>query len=365
MDRASLAGMEITEGALTITGLDTERPRMVISFVASGSAREAVAILDREPLEFARALRIQPKEMGGLVAIRARFDLDLKRSLSPQDVDFAAAANLVNAEIPSAFQGAGLRDGEIKLRLDRNGLEADGNVVVKGVPLVLSWREDFRPAAKFATYYALSGRLDAEARERFSVAADRYLRGPVNVQLQVMGSRDRIEQSVLAVDLVDTTVTIPEFKWSKAAGTAGSIRASMTHGRDGSLVIDAFQIETADLRASGEAELDAEQRLRRLDFAELSFGRTNLSAAIRPQAPRGYIVALNGASLDFEPYLRGFLRARHRRTIAAASRVPSAWTRCCSAQANGWAMWWAKPSMTVKVGARSPRQARSRPPTRR
>ena len=309
VDRGSLAGLAITEGALVVSGLDTTRQRMAISFVASGTAREAMTILDRKPLEFARAIRIRPSEVGGLVAVRARFGLDITRSLSPKDVDFAAAANLVDAEIPSAFQGAGLYNGEIKLRLDRNGLEADGSVMVKGVPFVLSWREDFRPEARFATYYALSGRLDAKARERFSGAANRYLHGPVNMQLHVMGSRNRIEQSVLAVDLADTAITIPEFKWSKPVGTAGTVRATMTHGRDGGLVIDAFQIEMADMRASGEAELDAEQRLRRLDFADLSFGRTRLSAAIRPQAPHGYIIALNGASLDFEPYLREFLRA--------------------------------------------------------
>ena len=309
VDRGSLAGLAITEGALAVSGLDTKRKRMAISFVASGTAREAMALLDRKPLEFARAVRIRPSEVRGMVAVRARFGLDLSRSLSPKDIDFAAAANLVDAEISSAFQGAGLRGGEIKLRLDRNGLEADGNVMVKGVPFALSWREDFRPAAKFATYYALSGRLDAKARERFSVAADRYLQGPVDLQIQVMGSHNRIEQTVLAIDLADTEVTIPEFKWSKSAGTAGRVRASMTHGRDGGLMIDAFQIETADLRASGEAELDAEHRLRRLDFADLSFGKTSLSAAIRPQAPHGYIIALNGASLDFEPYLRQFLHA--------------------------------------------------------
>ena len=315
VERARVQSLAISEGRLDITGLHTPRKEALVSFVASGSIGEGLALLDREPLAFATAFGINPAEVGGLGSTRARFKFVVSRALTPKDIEFAAAANLIDVSAPRVFGGLGAEDGELSLRLDRSGLEVEGDIAVQGVPGRILWREDFRTDVETTSYRKYTTVLDDEERERFGFFVNRYLRGPISMRLEIFGARRSFQRAELALNLEEAVLDFPELLWQKPPGLAGSASAQIMPMDDDGLLIDSFVLTTEGLHASGAAELDSDRRLRRLDLAELAYGKTALAASLRPQAGRGYIVALDGDTLDFEAHIEEFLRSEEREDI--------------------------------------------------
>ena len=313
--RARVQSLAVSEGRLDITGLRTPRKEALISFVASGSIGEGLAILDREPLGFATASGIDPAEVGGLGSARARFKFVVSRTLTPKEIEFAAAANLIDVSAPSAFGGLGAEDGELSLRVDRSGLEVEGGITVQGVPGRILWREDFRNDVETSSYRKYTTVLDDAERERFGFFVNRYLKGPISMRLEFFGARRSFQRAELALNLEEAVLDFPELLWQKPPGVAGSASAQIVPMDDDGLLIESFVLITEGLHASGAAELDSERRLRRLDLAELAYGKTRLAASLRPQAGRGYIVALDGDTLDFEAYIEEFLRSGEPKEI--------------------------------------------------
>jgi hypothetical protein len=74
-------------------------------------------------------------------------------------VDYAAAANIAGLEIAGLPGERRLSNGTLKLRLDRQGMEAEGEIALDGVPLAATWREDFRRDSQITSQYLLSGRM--------------------------------------------------------------------------------------------------------------------------------------------------------------------------------------------------------------
>ena len=72
---------------------------------------------------------------------------------------------------------------------------------------------------------------------------------------------------------------------------------------DGSILLDDLELQADDLAASGQLELAGNAALRRLDLGHLAIGRSDLSLSLRPRAPAGVTVAVEGRRLDFSPYL--------------------------------------------------------------
>ena len=303
LEHARLGALDITEGAVEIETPGVAPDRAAISFVASGEIAEALAILDREPLGFARALGIAPAEIAGLSSARVRLGLDLDKPVSAGDIEFAAAANLAEVAVPSLLDGLGFSEGELSLRIDQSGLEASGTVTVAEVPLAVSWREEFAQGAEAPASYVVTGTLDADAQDRLGLVLAPYVNGPIGFELHAV--RQPSDETLVSarVDLTAAAIDLPPLKWSKARGIAGTLRATVIPGPDGALAIEAFTVDAGGLAASGQAELGPGRTFRRLDLSSLAVAGSDLSVSVRPRAGGGYVLALNGRRLNLEPYV--------------------------------------------------------------
>ena len=300
------AGLGISEGTLSISGLNTLHKSAEIDALVAGPVQKAMTLLDREPLGFARKGGLDPTSLGGEAAARLRFRFPIKRELLPARLQFSAAANLNAAAIANLYGKYELKDGNLELQVDGHGAALSGRAVLNGVPLEIAWHRSFEPEAAVRARYALSGILDNAAREALFLPAGDYLEGPVAMDLEVLVDDAAAIQATADVDLKTAQATIPALRWHKPAETEGSLHMVLSKPANGDLVVDSFTLAAADLMASGAASFAADGSLHRLDFSRLLFGGpqgTDVSASLSRREDDGYALTIEGRRLDFRPYL--------------------------------------------------------------
>ncbi|MDP6270916.1 MAG: AsmA-like C-terminal domain-containing protein [Alphaproteobacteria bacterium] len=300
---ARVGALALSEGTVHITGFDQPLQRAEIGFVASGPVAEALRVLGHPPLGFGAAVDLDAKAASGQMSARAHFAFPLKGDLEVADVSFVAAANLVEFGLPEVVGGFPLRAGQMALKVDAAGLTVTGTGELNGVPVGLTWRRLFRSQGSVTGAVDIRARLDDAGRQALALPGAPYLRGPVAARARINLKGWQVLEGDIELDLAGTEVTIAELVWSKPAAQPGEATIALRLESDGTIQINSFALSAAGLMATGQAELGPDLSFRRLDFSRLAFGQTDVSASLRPLAPKGYIAALEGASFDMRPYL--------------------------------------------------------------
>lgn len=95
-----LDGMTLTEGEALIGGFHLKDQSATIGAVISGSSRQIMTFLDRKPLAFISPYGIDPAQVSGDGAVRAKFAFPLLDRLQLQDVNFAPPPGWRKARFP-------------------------------------------------------------------------------------------------------------------------------------------------------------------------------------------------------------------------------------------------------------------------
>ena len=303
VEAAKLDGIDVSEMGVAITGLAAPVQDASITFVLRGALADLLALLDAPKLGLVSAQGIAARSLGGAVAARAHLVLPITAQGTPfEAVNFAAAANLADVSGSLPLPAADFDRGTLSLRLDRNGFEVDGAVFVRDTPVTIRWRQELgggEPAGR----YLLRAQIDEAGRERLGLGTDGAIDGFVDVSVDAAVERGSLTRAVVDANLLGAAVDLAALHWRKPAGRPGRARAVVMPQPDGSILVDAIELQADDLAASGQLELAGDAGLRRLDFDHLAIGRSDLSLSLRPRAPEGVTVAVEGRRLDFSPYL--------------------------------------------------------------
>lgn len=305
-ERGRTQAIELLEGTVAISKIFEPRQQFETSFVARGALGDTLALLDHEPLRVARLLGVQPAQVQGGVAARVRIAFPMIDNVATpaEAIDYAAAANLAGVAIAGLSPRFRLSDGELKLRIDRQGMDVEGDVAINGVLATATWREDFRANATYNNQYILTARIDDAARAKLGIDLGRTVTGPINLHTQILGKDRAIKQIALDLNLRNAALDLAALHWRKAPQSPGTARATMSFGPTGTLVVDTFAVETPDLRAYGSFELSGDDnKLMKLDLTRLAYGQNLVAASVRPHSKSGYVAAITGDRFDFAPYL--------------------------------------------------------------
>ncbi|MHA1113946.1 MAG: YhdP family protein, partial [Alphaproteobacteria bacterium] len=301
-----LEGLTVEEADVRITGIEIEDERIAIDAVLRGGLADALAVLDQPPLKLIAGYGIDPGKTSGELAARVAFRFPLLSDLRLSQVEIAAAANARAVALPGPATELDIADGDLTLQLDGKGMEVVGTARVGPALGQVSWRESFDPGAVIRGRYGFSGVLDGAARAAFGLNTAPYLEGPVEADLiYTLGEDDQASLAV-AVNLVQTSLELPELGWRKAAGIAGSARARIDF-RDGRpTVIREFNVLAGDLTATGNARFGSEGReLAEIRFERIAFGHTDIAGSARARADGGFDLDIGGPSFDAAPIIHG------------------------------------------------------------
>jgi uncharacterized protein YhdP len=295
--------LAVERGSIVITGIGIkgrDATQLEIAARASGPVAQALALVDQPPLEYAREVGISPEAVGGRVTADLRIGAPLHRDLEPSEVRVAAEATITDGSL--AGPPLSISDAQLRLTIDREGLDAVGDAIVEQVPLELELRENFGQAA-FERRYRIAGVPELAMLRGLGLELPVGADGSVGVDATITELPGRREAE-LALDLAPLAIEAPLIGWRKPAGEPGTLDAFVVIPSEGAIEVPRFLLASGSLRAEGSLEAQAAPwRIERAQLDRLRLGESEGSLRLRRDPEAGYRIEIDAGTLDLAPLL--------------------------------------------------------------
>lgn len=294
-------------GSVKITGLQDEHQHADISNVARGTSADVLALIDQKPLGFPSRLGIKPASVGGNGEVRFRLRFPLLVNLKTDDIVVNADADLNDLSMGGLLGRYALSQGKMKLKVDTKGLEATGAAALNGVPLQISWREEFSSKAAVTARYSLKGRLDEEQRKALGYPLAPYIDGPAEANMDIEERRGGETAIGGEFDLRDATITVADAHLVKPAGMPATGRTQIRTRAGQPVTFDVIEIVSAAMTGKAKAVLNADNSWS-ADIEQLKVGEGpqagDAHGRIAFAANGDAQIALTGRRYDLRPFVQ-------------------------------------------------------------
>lgn len=306
-------GLAVKQGRVDLSDLDRQDQYADVEILIDGPFRNAMTLIEHQPMGFASALNIDPVTTGGHATTTLALRFMLANDLAWDQVQASARAQLKDASIRGILLGQDLRDGQLALKADKNGIDVTGTVRFANAAADLAWRQNLGPRAPFRTRYVLTGRIDdvrtlADLGVDLKPFPDDMIKGAVGVDVSFtdFGNADRTLE--VKANLQEATLRLPAFDWEKPTGVAGTAQA-IVKLRDGMVTeIPLIAVGAGDLTVHGRARYAADGTgLETLEFDRIAAGKTDIKLAVHPRPNGGWHADLSGRSFNLGKLWDDFL----------------------------------------------------------
>jgi hypothetical protein len=292
--------VRVTGGGAKLSKLDTNDEEIAIDLSVKGPVRDVLDVLDTKPLQYARALKIDPAHAAGEVDGQMHFVFPLKHDLTLDMVDYGARGQLSGVAVEQVMAKRDLTAGELQMKLDRNALHLDGTARLADVPMTLTWVESLKPKDAIHSRYTVKTRLDAAARQNLGLELlpAEVMKGPIDVDAAYSVFATKRSTASVALGLTDATLAVTQLNWQKPAGVPATASLDLDFA-DGDLrAIRSATLKGERLDVQLGVALDDSGSVTRVDVARLIAGETNVAGAVTRRSEGGWRFDVQGASLD-------------------------------------------------------------------
>lgn len=299
----------VNRGAIAFHGLSGKDNDAVINLDISGGLKEALVLIDHEPLGYTSALGVSAAGASGQVRADLRLSFPLLAHLPLDLVKVEATADIRDAVLPDVVFGRDLTAGNLTLTTDTSALEARGQAHIGGVPAGFVWREVFN-GTPYRSRYAVQAIIEEHRRGMFGLDfppfVAPFLRGPMRADLDLTVVDATLSTMGVSLDLSDTELFIPGFDWTKPAGQPGQASLAVRMAGDIVREVPRFVVRAADtLIAEGGVTLHDDGTLDRITFSRFDLGETMLRGNVALTQDGTFDVHIQGPALDAVPFLGG------------------------------------------------------------
>ena len=249
-DRGRLGGLDVAgaTGIFPIGDAGNARPRLTAAL--RGSLHEALAIIDREPFGYARALGITPDAMKGTMT--ARLTIEPPPAGSRSAVALSGDAQLSQVATDEVLGGAPVRDGEVELSFAPGLLRATGTARIVSTALTFAWSQQESAGRAQTRRATVSGRVDAETRRVLGFDLLPWVEGPLDAEARLDTSNGDGTVDVTA-RLDDARIDAGIARLSKPTGTPGRAEARLTLGNNVVTAAERLLLEAGPTTVTGTA----------------------------------------------------------------------------------------------------------------
>jgi Protein of unknown function/AsmA-like C-terminal region len=304
-----LGDLKVARAQIALTALDTDNETADVDVAVNGPLRQMLDLVDGEPLGYMKKIDLKPADFSGDASVRLVLKFPLKKDLKVDQLAVVATGEVQNLSQQKAALGQDVSDGQVRVRIDRDGMDIAGRVTLGPVPAEIELRRNFADRAPIVGRTRARGRVaDAADRARFGFDFAPYVEGPTDLSVDYVERQGGRSDVTVDATLDDATLTVPELDWTKAAGTAARARAVVDLAGGRALDISRFTVASGDpaaggLAAQGRLEFASDGRtISRVDFDALKVGRTDAHGTVR-RGPDGLSVDFAGAAFNAEPFL--------------------------------------------------------------
>lgn len=315
IDRGVSGAIRLHKADIHITGLQDVDQFINIDLHAEAPIPDVLELIDRHPFGFAKAMNINPKGTKGNSKVDLSMHFMLAKDLAVSDVDLNAEAVLTGVKMDKVVLGRGIRDGNLKLKVDTKKMTVNGDVMMGPVPVALAWTENFAKVRPFRSQYLLSAKI-ADLSNVTDLGVDPgpagdFVSGGVDATVRYTVFDARNSRVEVNANLARAELRVPLMEWRKAAGDAG--RVDVTILLENGLIksVPNFDVLAGDLTVRGDVVYSpGGLGLDRVNLKKVLFGRTEVAGAVIARPDGGWEIGLQGAELDFSPLWQRLLHDR-------------------------------------------------------
>lgn len=301
-----LMGVAVTGGLIRAYDLDTDDEKLSIDLAIEGPLRDAMTVIDSEPLFYAREIGIEPAKVSGRAKAKLAFSFPLVRDLQFAQVELGVSANLSDVGVKDLVFGGDAERGVLDLVLDRNGLQLQGGAELAAVPAAISLSHNFKPdRSGVSTRYTVWTVVDRAGRQRLGLDfLPDVVDGPVAVDASITERSGKRRQVALALGLKDASLVEPLVGYRKPPGEPALARMVVELQGDRPLQIRGLEVTGPGLDLKGTVAFNAGE-VARADFERLRAGQTDLQGSVVRRPEGGWRIDAKGASWDGAMLLGG------------------------------------------------------------
>lgn len=328
VDQGADAGqLMLQEARVRLHGLETKGAQWAdIDVRVDGSLRDAIALIDHEPLRYATALGVNPDTTSGRAEVLLSIDLPLLQDLTLDEVQIGASASLQETSIEQAGLGLDLEAGQFSLTLNNAGMDVTGTASLGGIRAGLAWRENFS-SATFKRQYALDAVLENGQRSLIGlgqpVFAPPYVDGPIRLEAIYTVSGDAESDLIVEADLREAALRVPELNWGKEVGTEALFSSEITISDNRLLAMRRFDLISPDssLNLTGQLTFNEGPSIQSVSMVGARIGDSAFDL-VADVADDGVIdITMNGDVLDGRTFWSSLRNNNRTRSFNEAEEV--------------------------------------------
>lgn len=309
VDSGRIGDVVIHSGSLVVDQMHIRGTTGVIDAEAEGPIEQVLRILDSGPFDYPTRYGIDPSAVSGTGRGTLHLELPML-SRPPRDrIDFSSHAVVRGLAVPEVGPNMDLTDGSVTLDLSRAGLRASGTAALNGVPVDLSWSENFGDRESPSSF-SLAGTLNDSDRIRLGMDFGAAVSGPIDVEIETRGRGRLMREVGIRADLIAATVLIPNTDWHKPAGEIGAARLRLMFPEDGGFEVRDLLFAGDRVLIRGGFALGANGRLESADLERVRLdGLVDVSVDAARDDQGALSIELDGDYFNAAPFMQRFTRA--------------------------------------------------------
>lgn len=314
-----VGAIKLKPSRVMITGLDAVEQIMNFTANLQGPVADVLALLDREPLGYAKKMNLNPKNAGGVVDGALTMTLPLLKALTFDQIDLQARTDIANGSMKNIAGLVDLDAGVVAIDLDKKGMVITGKGTLSGVPAYITWQEKFIDAGDGAplSHGLIQGQATGADIENFGVgvAVHSSAAFPITLDYQRFST-----QTLLKVHANPTAVQLdlPDMLYSKVAGAEAVIETALAWGAGKPMQLSlAYNAQDSEVKGGGV--FDAQQKLSILTLDPLNLGATRAAAELKRSAAGVPALTIKADVLD----MRGLFTDKKQNKVETKSVSPA------------------------------------------
>ncbi len=305
IDKGVSEGVYVNGGFVRLYDLDKNDNFAEIRVLANSSIVNALKMIDHEPLGYAKEMGVNPEDFEGTADVDLLLNFEIKENLKPEEVKANVKAALSDVVIKDIFEKKPLEADRLDLEVTNEGLLVEGDAKLDGIPLKLTWDEDFK-AKNYQSKYQIALKLDDAVKKQigldWDIINDPYIKGHADVVADiVVVNKDKTEIDVSA-DLTDADIDYSFFGFRKKVGESGKVAAKVRYIKGALNAVPSFSLSKENFNLNGKLELDKGGRVNLIDIYAINGPRTNAQAKIDISNPKHIKIDVSGKAYDMSDF---------------------------------------------------------------
>jgi len=294
----------LENGQFVIGDLRPKNPDSEINFRVKAEGGAAYALLDHDPLNYGGAVGLEPTGLSGQLSGAFGLKIPLHKDLDFEDISLNGRATLSDPKATGLPAELSVNGGELAFDINDKALNAQGDLLVRGVPVNVDWHRIFRAPERLQPGLRLRASLDAKDREVLGLDVNHVVQGTVPLALTVTRP-DETRRVRVEADLTNAELFFINVASRKPPGESALLTFDVVEDAEGGTHLKDVRLVGDDIAITGNVSVDADGLPQAFEFPTFSPNLlTRMQVSGVRDANNVWRVEASGESYDGREFFR-------------------------------------------------------------